>query len=108
MTFFRNSRSPMLHKKMFLKVSLKPPGKTCAEVKNLRQGIYFDILISCWLLPLPVKIDAVTLEVNVANYSQDTMKKAVLTRIDGTAIYTSFSTEEYFRCLLRRNTIDRR
>ena len=104
MTFFRNSRSPMLHKKMFLKVSLKPPGKTCAEVKNLRQGIYFDILIFCWLLPLPVK----TLEVNVANYSQDTMKKAVLTRIDGTAIYTSFSTEEYFRCLLRRNTIDRR
>ena len=104
MTFFRNSRSPMLHKKMFLKVSLKPPGKTCAEVKNLRQGIYFDILIFCWLLPLLVK----TLEVNVANYSQDTMKKAVLTRIDETAIYTSFSTEEYFRCLLRRNTIDRR
>ena len=86
MTFVRNSRSPLLHKKMFLKVSLKPPGETCDEVKNLRQGIYFDILIFCWLLPLPAKSDAVTLEVNVANYSPDTMKKAVLTRINGTAI----------------------
>ena len=61
---------------------------TISKRKNQRSNA--QALIFCWLLPLLVKTDAATFEVNMVNNYQDIAKKAVPTTAYGITSWTNF------------------